>query len=67
MSLDYPRRDFEEALKHVPEEWRLPMIEIFDTAEMCARFFRMIGIEPSSDAVADMTQLVLQRHDRKRK
>lgn len=67
MSLDYPRQHFEEALKHVPEEWRLPMIEIFDTVEMCSRFLRTIGIEPSSDAVVKMTELVLQRHDRKRK
>jgi hypothetical protein len=52
---------FQEILQTCPLEFRMALIDVCDTAEMCQRWFESRKIEYKAADVVEMTKLVLAR------
>jgi len=52
--------DFAAAIANVPFPWKSGLVDVTDTAELCLKWFRAQGIEPTPDALVAMTGLVIQ-------
>jgi hypothetical protein len=56
---------FDRRLKHVPDAWSRPLIEVIDTFENVQIGLKSIGIEDSF-VLIEATRMVIERHDKER-
>ncbi len=61
MQVDEGGSNFELHLRGCPENVRLALIDVCDTAEMCERWFRDKRITFTAGDLVEMTKLVLAR------
>ena len=54
---------FNQQLKHVPEDWRGPIVEVVDTFETVRLGLEGIGVNDTL-ALIEAVKLVLDRHDK---
>jgi hypothetical protein len=50
----------------LPDDWRGPTVEVLDTLETVLIALRSHGVAEDSGLIADLTALILDRHDRAR-
>jgi hypothetical protein len=56
---------FDRRLKHVPDAWSRPLVEVIDTFENVQIGLKSIGIEDSF-VLIEATRMVIERHDKQR-
>ena len=56
---------FDRRLKHVPDRWRDPIVDVVDTFETVQIGLKCIGIEDPF-VLIEAVKLVLDRHDKER-
>jgi hypothetical protein len=59
---------FDHALTSVPAEWKGPLVDVVDTAAMVRLGIEhSIKIRPTSELIAALTRLAVERHNRETK